>query len=257
MPILKDQVAIVTGAGTGIGAAAAVRFVQEGASVILVGRREHKLKETADRTGNPDRVVLIPGDVRDQQVAESAVRTAERRFGRLDIVVSNAAFFSPVDFPDGDYDRWREMLDVILVGSFRFSREGARLMIARGISGRIVNVTSIHGTQAEPKASSYGAAKAAVNQFTRCMAIELAPYNIRANAVAPGFVNTPMSVIDGVNELETEKFRKLYVEGRRIPLARAAKPEEIAAAILFLASNESSYITGHVLTVDGGLTCTF
>ena len=118
-------------------------------------------------------------------------------------------------------------------------------------------MTSIHGTQAEPLASSYGAAKAAVNQFTRCMAVELAPHDIRANAVAPGFVATPMSVSEGVNELETEPFKKTYVEGRRIPLARAGQPEEIAAAILFLASGESSYVNGQVLTVDGGLTCTF
>jgi NAD(P)-dependent dehydrogenase (short-subunit alcohol dehydrogenase family) len=257
MALLKDQVAIITGAGTGIGAATAARFVQEGASLVIVGRRQEKLETTVTRIGQPDRIAIVAGDVREQAVAEAAVAAAVDRFGRLDVLVNNAASFIPTGFPDANFEAWRRMLDIILVGCFRFSREASRAMIAKDIAGRIVNVTSIHGTQAEPLASSYGAAKAAVNQFTRCMAVELAPHDIRANAVAPGFVATPMSVSEGVNELETEPFKKTYVEGRRIPLARAGQPEEIAAAILFLASGESSYVNGQVLTVDGGLTCTF
>lgn len=257
MSLLQDQVAIITGAGTGIGAATAVRLAKEGASVILVGRRREKLDEVAGLIGPPTRVAVVPGDVREKVVVEQAVRTADQRFGRLDILVNNAAFMKTAFFIEVDFDSWRQMLDVILFGCVKFSREAARLMIAKGIAGRIVNVTSIHGTQAEAGASSYGAAKAAVNQFTRCMAVELAPYSIRANSVAPGFVDTPMSWADGVNELETDFFKEHYVKRRRIPMARAGQPEEIAAAILFLASEESSYVNGHVLTVDGGLTCTF
>ncbi|MBP7934624.1 MAG: SDR family oxidoreductase [Phycisphaerae bacterium] len=257
MSSLKDQVAIITGAGTGIGAATAVRFAREGASLVLVGRRREKLDDVVARIGHPARVAVVPGDVREQKIAEEAVRTAGERFGRLDVLVNNAAFMRAVSFVEVDFDTWRQMLDVILFGCVRFSREAAQLMIAKGIAGRIVNVTSIHGTQAEAGASSYGAAKAAVNQFTRCMTVELAPHNIRTNAVAPGFVDTPMSWADGVCELETDFFREQYVRRRRIPMARAGRPEEVAAAILFLASEESSYVNGHVLTVDGGLTCTF
>lgn len=257
MSLLEDQVAIITGAGTGIGAATAVRFANEGASVVLVGRRKEKLDEVATRIGNSAKVAVVPGDVREQKVVEQAIRTADERFGRLDVLVNNAAFMKPVSLVEADFDSWRQMLDVILFGCVRFSREAARLMIAKGIAGRIVNDTSIHGTQAEVGASSYGAAKAAVNQFTRCMAVELAPHGIRANSVAPGFVDTPMSRADGVNELETDFFKEHYVRRRRIPMARAGRPEEIAAAILFLASEESSYVNGHVLVVDGGLTCTF
>lgn len=257
MSRLANEVAIITGAGTGIGAATAELFVKEGASVVLVGRRHDKLEQVAATIGQPDKTAVLAGDVRERATAQQAVQAAQERFGRIDIVVSNAAFYDPAPFPDADLDQWRKMFDVITLGAFHFAREASLAMIAATIPGRIVNVTSIHGTQAEPKASGYGAAKAAVNQFTRCMAVEMAPHGIRANAVAPGFVDTPMSVYNGVNELESEWFKKNYVESRRIPLARAGDSAEIAAAILFMASRESSYVTGHVLVIDGGLTCTF
>lgn len=247
---------MITGAGSGIGAATAICFVALGASVVLVDRRGEKLEETIARINQPDRVAILPGDVREQEIAEAAIRMAVDQFGGLDIVVNNAAVAYPVEFPDAPLDEWREIFDVILVGAFRFCREAATAMIAKGTAGRIVNVTSVHGTLADPKASGYGSAKAAVNQLTRCLAVELAPHNIRVNAVAPGFVDTPMSIRDGVNELESEWYRKFYVENRRLPMARAGQPEEIASVILFLAGPDSSYVTGHVLVADGGLTCT-
>ena len=256
MCLLDGEVAIVTGAGTGIGAATAVRFVREGASVVLVGRRRKKLEETATATGQPNRVVVVPGDVRDQATVDAAIAAA-MKLGRLHVVVSNAAVSYPVGFPDADFETWRDIFDIIVVGAFRFCREAAKVMIANKTAGRLVNVTSIHGTQAEPRAAAYGAAKAAVNQFSRALSVELAPHNIRVNVVAPGFVDTPMSVYNGENELESDWFKRFYVEARKIPMARAGRPEEIASAILFLASRESSYMTGHVMIVDGGLTATF
>jgi NAD(P)-dependent dehydrogenase (short-subunit alcohol dehydrogenase family) len=255
--VLQNQVAIVTGAGSGIGAATAIRFVQEGASVILVGRTRSKLEDTAGRINAPEKVVILAGDVREQQTAEEAVRQADQRYGRLDVVVSNAAVCVPISFPDALFSDWLKNFNIVLEGAFRFAREASRYMIAKKIAGRFVTVTSIHGTQAERGSSNYGAAKAAVNQFTRCLAVELAPYNIRANAVAPGFVDTPMSITDGQNELESPRFLQQYVGERRIPMARAGRPEEIAGTILFLASDDSGYVTGHVLVADGGLTCTF
>jgi 3-oxoacyl-[acyl-carrier protein] reductase len=123
--------------------------------------------------------------------------------------------------------------------------------------GRIVHITSIHGERGEGGASAYGMAKAALNQYCRALAIELAPRGILVNAIAPGFVDTPMSVSGGVNELETDWFRQNYVAGHHLPLRRAARPEEIAGVAWFLAGPDASYITGQVLTVDGGLTVTF
>jgi NAD(P)-dependent dehydrogenase (short-subunit alcohol dehydrogenase family) len=257
MDVLKGQAAIITGAGTGIGASTAVRFVREGASVVIVGRRESKLQETARAIGEPKKVAVVPGDVVEAGTAERAVATCLERFGRLDVVVNNAAFFDPTPFLKTDLAQWRKVFDTILQGSYHFTRHAAKVMIERKTAGRIINVTSIHGTQGETNASNYGSAKAAVNQFTRCMAIELAPYNIRVNALAPGFIDTPMSVYNGVNELENPRFLQQYVAERRIPMARAAQPEEMAGTILFLASDDSSYVTGHVLVADGGLTCTF
>lgn len=258
MGVLQDQVAIITGAGSGIGAATAVRFVEEGAAVIINGRTRSKLEEVARKINRPDKVVILPGDVRDERLAPEAVREADKRFGRLDVVVSNAAAYSPTPFPQATLNEWLDkMFNIILHGAYQLAREASRYMIDKKIAGRIINVTSIHGTQGERGASNYGAAKAAVNQFTRCLAIELAPYNIRANAVAPGFIDTPMAVYDGQNELESARFLQQYVAERRIPLARAGLSEEIAGTILFLASNDSSYVTGHVLVADGGLTCTF
>jgi NAD(P)-dependent dehydrogenase (short-subunit alcohol dehydrogenase family) len=123
--------------------------------------------------------------------------------------------------------------------------------------GRIVHVTSIHGERAERGSSSYALAKAALNQYCRSLALELAPKNILVNALAPGFVATPMSIVNGVDELETEWFKRNYVEGHHLPLKRAAQPEEIAGVAYFLAGPDASYITGQVITVDGGLTITF
>ena len=123
--------------------------------------------------------------------------------------------------------------------------------------GRIIHITSIHAGRAEKGASSYAMAKSAINQFCRAMAVELAGRNILVNAIAPGFVDTPMAVVDGKNELESEWFRQHYIEGHHLPLKRAATPDEIAGVAYFLAGKDASYITGQVITVDGGLTITF
>jgi 3-oxoacyl-[acyl-carrier protein] reductase len=126
-----------------------------------------------------------------------------------------------------------------------------------GDGGRIIHITSIHGTRAELHASSYSMAKAAINQYCRSMALELADRNILVNAIAPGFVDTAMSIVDGKNELESQWFRDNYVNNQHLPLRRAASPDEIAGVVFFLAGKDASYITGQVLVVDGGLSITF
>ena len=142
----------------------------------------------------------------------------------------------------------------MLDGAVRMTRVAVPLMRT---GGRVIHITSIHGGRAEANASAYAMAKAAINAFCRGLAVELAPQGILANAIAPGFVDTPMSVVNGVNELESEWFKSNYVAGHHLPLRRAAKPEEIAGVAAFLAGPDATYITGQVITVDGGLTITF
>ena len=157
--------------------------------------------------------------------------------------------------PTSDVPSSRAPAFEVMINSALYLTRAAVPLMKDG--GRIVHVTSIHGDRAEALASSYSMAKAAINQFCRVLAIELAPRGILVNALAPGFIDTPMSVVNGVNELESDWFKQNYIQGHHLPLKRAARPEEIAGVAFFLAGPDASYITGQVITVDGGLTITF
>ena len=241
--------ALISGGGTGIGRAAALALAEQGAQVLVIGQHEEPLQEVVGHF--PDRIRAEVCDVSDTAAWTSLI-AAE---ADLDILVNNAAVSVPTDIFDPEDPSWQAVLSVNFQSALHGSRAAAAIMRMRG-GGRIVNITSIHGGLCELKNSAYGVGKAALNQLTRCLAVELGTYGILVNAVAPGFVDTPMSRATGVNELETDWFRNNFVANGRIPLRRAAQPEEIAQAILFLASPANTYITGHVLTADGGLTLT-
>ena len=179
------------------------------------------------------------------------------RFGRLDILVNNAGIFYTADALTTPFDAWQKAFDVIFYGALHCSRAAGQVMVAQGQGGRIVNISSVNGFLGMAQSSHYNTAKGAVDQLTRCLAVEWAPHGILVNGVAPGFVETPMAVVDGVNEHTTPDFQEFYVRRRRIPLARTAQPEEIAEVVRFLASDRCTYITGHTLVVDGGLSVTF
>ena len=244
---------IITGASSGIGKAAAQRFAREGWEVCLVARREPLLRQLIDSLP-PGKHLLCAGAYEDPATAECITRAVKTEWGSLDALVNNAGVYQSADVIDSPLEEWRKPFDIMVNGAVLMSRLAAPLLKD---GGRIIHVTSIHGDRVEMKASAYAMAKAAINHYCRGLALELAPRNILVNAVAPGFVDTPMSVVNGVNELEGEWFRKNYVEGHHLPLRRAAQPEEIAGVIYFLAGPDSSYITGQVITVDGGLTTTF
>jgi NAD(P)-dependent dehydrogenase (short-subunit alcohol dehydrogenase family) len=152
-------------------------------------------------------------------------------------------------------DEWRKILDTNLTAYFVGARAAAREMRKVG-GGSVVNTCSVHRLISEPNSGAYAASKGGVAQLTRNLAIELAPDDIVVNSISPGFIRTPMSIVNGVDETTTERFRNYYVDSGRIPLRRAGLPEEIAAAALFLASRECGYLTGADLVVDGGLTIT-
>jgi NAD(P)-dependent dehydrogenase (short-subunit alcohol dehydrogenase family) len=250
------KVAIVTGAARGIGRAAAEALARDGVAVVIADLPSSDGEATAAALRAAGQAaVFVAADVRED--AESMVAAALEHFGQLDILVNNAGIYYTADALTTPFDEWMRAVEVIYHGAFLCSRAAARVMVARGQGGRIVNVSSINAFLGLLQSSHYNTAKGAVDQLTRCLAVEWAPHGILVNGVAPGYVDTPMSVVDGVNELDTADFQEIYVRRRRIPLARAAQPEEIAEVIAFLASDRCTYITGHTIVVDGGLSITF
>ena len=202
----------------------------------------------------PGEHLVCPGDYGQEATAQAIAGQVAERWGGLDALINCAGIYAPVHSIDTPLAECHRAFEIMVNGALYLTRAAVPLMRD---GGRIVHVTSIHGDRAEALASSYSMAKAAINQFCRVLAIELAPRGILVNALAPGFIDTPMSVINGVNELESDWFKQNYVQGHHLPLKRAAQPEEIAGVAFFLAGPDASYITGQVITVDGGLTITF
>ena len=257
---LSGKVALVTGAARGIGQAVAAAFVREGAAVMVADLAGSDGEATAaslcaDGTQTGGQAAFVAADVTTDAAAMVAATVAA--FGRLDILVNNAGIFYNADALATPFDEWRKAFDVIFHGTLHCSRAAGLAMVEQGQGGRIVNVSSVNAFLGMAQSSHYNTAKGAVDQLTRCLAVEWAPHGILVNGVAPGFVDTPMAVVNGVNEHETPEFQEIYVRRRRIPLARPAQPAEIAEAVLFLASPRCTYITGHTIVVDGGLTVTF
>jgi 3-oxoacyl-[acyl-carrier protein] reductase len=217
-------------------------------------RRENRLRELI--SGFPQgNHLLCPGDYSDPNVVQATEQTLRKHWGEVDVLVNCAGMFQGAEAIESPLEEWRKPFDTMFGGGVRMTRMVVPLMAA---GGRVIHITSIHGERAEAKASAYAMAKAALNQFCRGLAVELAPRAILVNAIAPGFIDTEMSIrADGVNELETEWFRAHYVDGHHLPLRRAGRPEEIAGVAAFLAGPDSTYITGQVITADGGLTITF
>jgi NAD(P)-dependent dehydrogenase (short-subunit alcohol dehydrogenase family) len=248
----NGKVAVLTGAGSGIGKETARRLVQEGASVAINGRNREKLEAAAkeiDPSG--EKIAVLAGDIALPATGQALVDLAVERFGRLDILVNNAGVFNPKPFlelTEADYDWY---LDTILKGKFFTAQAAAKAMKERG--GAIVQTGSMWAIQAigATPSAAYSAANAGVHAMVRNLAIELAPLNIRVNAVAPAVVETP---VYNTFLSEDQVAKVLPTFNSLHPLGRNGQPKDIADAILFLASDEASWITGTVLPVDGGVT---
>jgi NAD(P)-dependent dehydrogenase (short-subunit alcohol dehydrogenase family) len=254
----EGQTAVITGGATGVGFQTARRLAEEGASVVLGGRRTDvgfQAVESLRAAGLE--AAFVPVDVAESDQVRNLMDLAVQMYGRIDILVNNAAAFSPGKFMDTSWEEWRKVFDVIVSGAYFCTKEASRYMIGQGVQGRIVNVSSINSTRALEESSHYNAAKGALDQLTRNTALEFVDHGIRVNSVALGFIDTPMSVVDGVKEHETDWFRDIYVARKKIPLQRSGLPEEAAGVIAFLASSDSSYMCGAVVAVDGGLSITF
>lgn len=253
---LSGKVALVTGAARGIGRAVAEVFVRAGAAVMIADLPGSDGAATAAAlSGDSGQAAFTTADVTRDAAAMTAA-TVER-FGRLDILVNNAGIFYNANALSTSFDVWLRAVEVIYHGTFLCSQAAGRVMAAQGQGGRIINISSVNAFLGMANSSHYNSAKGAVDQLTRCLAVEWAPHDILVNSVAPGFVETPMAIVDGVNEHETPDFQEFYVRRRRIPLARPAQPQEIAEVVCFLASPRCTYITGQSIVVDGGLSITF
>jgi NAD(P)-dependent dehydrogenase (short-subunit alcohol dehydrogenase family) len=248
MRLLDGRRALVTGGANGIGRAIVERFVAEGAAVAIVD-----VEPANDLGAN---VLAFQRDLAKTDDLDALVDEVEESLGPIDVLVNNAGIFEPALAVELSLASYRRVLAVNLDAPIFLATRAARGMKDRGY-GRIVNITSIHGRFGEEQALSYDAAKGGLDQATRTLAIELSRHGVLVNAVAPGFVSTRMSVVDGVNELDSEWFNDVYVRYGKLPMRRYAQPSEIAAQVAWLASSENSYVTGQVLTVDGGVTVTF
>lgn len=247
----EQRVALVTGAARGIGRACAARLARDGYRVIMADIDGEQVAMSAEEigaeTGGSDAVVGVPCDVADGAQVRATVERCVQQWGGIDVCVANAAVVHAADFLDVDEDDFDRVLGINLRGTFLTAQAAARAMVAGGRRGSIVNMSSINAQVALPNQVPYCVAKGGIQQLTRVMALSLAPHGIRANAVGPGSIGTEM--LQSVLASDPDARAKVLA---RTPLGRLGEVEEIAAVTAFLASDESSYITGQTLYADGG-----
>lgn len=248
---LTGRVALVTGAGRGLGLEIAAALAVAGARVVLNGREADRLDAAADRVRRIGGTAWpLPFDIADPDAVARAFERIEVMFGGLDVLVNNVGVRHRHPLPKITPEDLHRVLEVNLVAAFHLAKAAVALMIPRG-RGRIIMVTSIAGPLGRANDAAYIAAKGGLAGFVRALAVEFGPRGITANAIAPGYFATETNAAM-VDDPETETFVR-----RRIPLQRWGEPKEITGAALFLASDAASYVNGHVLTVDGGLSASF
>jgi 3-oxoacyl-[acyl-carrier protein] reductase len=243
---LKDQVALVTGGSRGIGRGIVRAFAAEGAKVAFVYRgneaaAQNLIQELSESGGT---VQALRADVSDAKAAVGCVERVEKEWGRFDVLVNNAGIIRDDLFVRMEPDAWQAVMQTNLGGVYNFCKAAAYTLMKQR-RGRIINISSVAAEHVNLGQTNYAASKGAINAFTRALAVELASRNVTVNAIAPGFIETDMS--EAVRNKAGELIKKV------IPMRRLGRPEDVARAAVFLASEEAAYITGQVLTVDGGL----
>jgi meso-butanediol dehydrogenase/(S,S)-butanediol dehydrogenase/diacetyl reductase len=240
----KGKVVIVTGAGSGIGAGTARRFLKEGAFVVVNGRRKEKLHETIAGFDAAQSLVH-PGDVSDEEYVKRLVKDTVAKFGKLDVLVNNAGIATFGPFEKTTTKEWRKVMGTDLDAVYFTIREALPHLLKS--KGCIVNLSSVSGLGGDWGVAAYNAAKGAITNFTRALALEYGSRGVRVNAVAPGLTNSEATA----DIQKSSALMAAFVD--RIPMGRAATPDEIAGVIVFLASEDAAFVNGVVLPVDGGL----
>src|SRR4051794_37462867 len=244
---VAGKVALVAGAGGGIGGAGAEGLAREGAAVFCADRDGAAAEATAARIrAAGERAAAAALDVRDRVAVDAVIAAVVREFGRLDIVLESAGISHRLNFLEVDGETWDRIIAVNLTGMFHLGQAAARQMVQQGGGGSIINVTSQLAEVARPERAAYVASKGGARSLTHAMALELAPHAIRVNAIAPG------PTLTGLTQASYSDPERRRATIAQIPLGRMGEPEDIVGAILFLASDESRWVTGSTVTVDGG-----
>ena len=242
---LKDKTAIITGGGTGIGLATARAFYQEGAKIILFGRRKEKLEKAVEKLG--DSAIIVQGDMTNNNDLDQLINETLHNFKKIDILVNNAGLFNGAPLHEISDSQWDEIMNINIRSVFQLTRRVLPAMLSQKY-GSIIHISSILGLIAVPQVAAYNVSKGALNQFSRSIAVEYGSSGIRSNSICPGLIATDMTA-DLMKDVELMKeWSKDY------PIGRFGKPEDVANACLYLASDESSFVTGITLPVDGGFT---
>ena len=246
---LNGKVTIITGASGGIGKSVAQKVLEEGSKVVLVSRNKNKLKKTVEELGKNDNLIYVAADVSHESEVLSVIEQTLTAFDKIDNLVNCAAIINdPIPFHLMTEDQWTNLMNVNLKGTFQPIKAVIPLMIEQK-SGNIINISSLLGIRAIPKVpfSVYGVTKAGIIMLTKSIAVEYGQYNIRCNCIAPSTIRSPM-----MEPYLQDENAKRMLEGS-FPLKRIGDPEDVANAILFLASDDSKWITGTVMTLDGGI----
>ena len=259
MSRLAGRVAVVTGGAQGIGLGIGRRLALEGAEVVLADIKfDVAQAAAAELTRTGGKVSAAKVDIGDDTSVLALADHVERIHGRCEILVNNAAISDTTGIEAMTMRRYHDVVRINQDGAVRVSLNFVPLMKTSGTGRRILNIASIMGVRGSPNAIPYSTAKGAIVNFTRALACDLAPYDIMVNAIAPGFVDTPMSIVpDGTHEYDSDWFRDIYVKYGRIPLRRYGNPDDMAGPAFFLCSDDSRYVTGQILLVDGGVSATF
>lgn len=246
---LSNKVLFATGAARGLAKAIVARFLRDGASVLAFDSNAENLAGAVQEWAAGERVISWSGDVRRRADIQAAIEATVERWGRIDVLANVAGIAREDHFLDIEPEDWQRIVDVNLTGVFNVAQLVARQMTRQPGGGVIINMASKNGIAAEVKYAHYNASKAGVILLTKTMALDLADNNIRVNAVAPGYILTPMAA-----EIDPPDFMEFYQE-RLIPLNRLGSPEDVAGAFAFLAGDDATFMTGHTLVIDGGQTC--